>query len=60
MNISLQHYEASALTPNKHISLVNFDVFGQRPAPVVPDGVWIEIQGNASANEAVVSRYVSN
>ena len=43
------------VTPSK-LSFAESDYFGYRPEPVVPDGVWIEIQGNPSENEAVVRK----
>ena len=43
------------LTPSKHISLVSLNSIGTRPEPIVPDGVWIEIQGSCIENEAVVT-----
>ena len=43
------------LTPSKHISLVPLNSIGTRPEPIVPDGVWIEIQGSCIENEAVVT-----
>ena len=42
------------LTSSKQIPMVNYEFIGTRPEPVVPDGVWIEIQGNTSSNKAVV------
>jgi len=52
MNIA--EHELDFVTSNRRIPLVNLENIGLRPEPVVPDGVWIEIQGNSSTNEAVV------
>nr|CAB3228220.1 chromatin assembly factor 1 subunit A-A [Phallusia mammillata] len=34
------------------LPLVNLNVIGTRPEPVVPDGVWIEVQPHVETNEA--------
>ncbi|XP_078494976.1 uncharacterized protein LOC100175940 [Ciona intestinalis] len=47
----------SSIRHSKRIPLVNLDVIGIRPEPVVPDGVWIEIQPCAAGNEAEHNAY---
>jgi len=37
------------------VPLVNLNVIGIRPEPVVPNGVWTEVQPHTGQNEACVS-----
>lgn len=41
-------------SPNSQFPLISIEHIGTRPEPIVPDGVWIEIQGTSLGNEAVV------
>ena len=50
--------ECEFSTPSRQIPLVKLEMIGSRPEPVVPDGVWIEIQGNASVNKAVINAMI--